>query len=655
MCQVCASFRPWQAGCDYEGLTRGGTDVAAGRSDKPHLGVGAIVDLLLLDYWGATEPAGWDRQVGDTITYDVDALSSPARRLAHAAFDEWAEVTGLRFVERSRGADIRFTDWDDGAYAELDRDWDGTITGARVNVDAAWTRLHSNDYDSYNFQTFLHEIGHALGLGHPGVYNGEGVEYEADAEFRNDSWQMSVMSYFDQEEAGTRADYATAITPMIADVAAVHRLYGTPKVHNRDSVYGEGSNVGGMIGRALGFDRPVAVTIVDTGGHDRIDLGSQRAGQRIELRDGYQSDVGGLKGNVLIALGSVIEDVRVGRGDDRVRGNEVANRIDLGRGDDRAHGLEGDDRINGARGADRLSGGEGDDKLFGSTGRDRLEGDEGDDVLIGGDGEDRIWGHEGEDRLVGGEDRDELRGGRDDDRLIGGGGNDLAMGGGGADELSGGRGADVLIGGGGHDRLDGGAGHDDLRGGSGRDHLVGGSGRDELDGAGGADTLFGSGGADYMSGGGGDDVLWSGGGGDDVNGGGGDDKLCGQGGDDRLQAGVGDDLVYGHAGDDMLWGGPGDDVLSGGAGRDMFTFAGRYDDWYDQCDNGGRDTVIDFTPGEDTLALSRSLGIRNARDFFGDHAEQVGRHVVVTYDAGQVILRDVDLVALSADDFAFGY
>ncbi|MEL6437481.1 MAG: hypothetical protein AAFP99_11895, partial [Pseudomonadota bacterium] len=44
----------------------------------------------------------------------------------------------------------------------------------------------------------LHEFGHALGLRHQGDYNYNGtpITYQDGAYFSNDSWQLSVMSYF---------------------------------------------------------------------------------------------------------------------------------------------------------------------------------------------------------------------------------------------------------------------------------------------------------------------------------------------------------------------------------------------------------------------------------------------------------------------------
>jgi Ca2+-binding RTX toxin-like protein len=83
----------------------------------------------------------------------------------------------------------------------------------------------------------------------------------------------------------------------------------------------------------------------------------------------------------LDVIGTDVENLTGGGGDDSLRGNASANII---------HGGAGIDTIEGGAGNDTLYGDLGADKLYGGAGNDMLVGGNGQDLLIGGDGDDFI-------------------------------------------------------------------------------------------------------------------------------------------------------------------------------------------------------------------------------------------------------------------------
>lgn len=209
---------------------------------------------------------------------------------------------------------------------------------------------------------------------------------------------------------------------------------------------------------------------------------------------------------------------------------------------------------------------------------------------------------DGDDIFTGNKFRDLIRAGTGDDHLHGNGGRDTLYGEAGEDRLDGGRGGDVLSGGGGSDRLNGGDGRDSLAGGGGGDVLDAGRGHDGLEGGAGADTLR------------------------------------GRSGRDDLRGGAGRDGLFGDGGADTLAGGGGGDTLTGGSGADTFVFA-RGD---------GRDTITDFAPGRDEIAIGKG-----ASRFAQLEIRQVGEDSVVEFANVRIFLEDVRAARLDAEDFLF--
>jgi serralysin len=298
-----------------------------------------IATQLTQTYWGGTQRA-WNVQAGGTLTVNITALTAAGQTLAREALALWSDATGIRFSEVASGGQITFDDNEDGAFASSSIQA-GVIISSRINVSESWL-ANGSTIRSYAFQTYLHEIGHALGLGHGGPYNST-ADYAQDASYANDSWATTVMSYFDQTEntyfAGLSFSRQFAVSPLVADIVATTRLYGTATgTRTGDTVYGVGNTSGRAVYDAAPTASPLTVTIVDHGGTDTLNFSIYSANQNINLNSETFSNVGGRTGNLSIARGTVIENAVGGSGNDTLTGNGVANRLTGGTGNDTING-----------------------------------------------------------------------------------------------------------------------------------------------------------------------------------------------------------------------------------------------------------------------------------------------------------------------------
>ena len=164
----------------------------------------------------------------------------------------------------------------------------------------------------YGLQTLNHELGHTLGLSHPGNYNfgddsdGDGIpdpiNYSTDAEYFQDSNQFSIMSYFDSFETGAQnvdwnvMRFVYPSTPMVDDVYVIQQKYGADMTtRTGDTTYGFNAT-GDVWNPAMSFHSGEMLTIFtiwDAGGNDTLDLSGYYTPSVIDLREGAYSSAGG--------------------------------------------------------------------------------------------------------------------------------------------------------------------------------------------------------------------------------------------------------------------------------------------------------------------------------------------------------------------------
>jgi serralysin len=525
----------------------------------------------------------------------------------------------------------------------------------------------------FAIETYLHEIGHSLGLTHPGDYNGT-ANYDLDATHAQDTQEYTVMSYFQAGADGSGTDHigtagrSYGATPLLHDILAIQTIYGADMTtRTGDTTYGFNSTAGHDAFDFTINTNPV-IAIWDAGGTDKIDASGWGTDQVIDLNAGAFSSVGQMTRNVAIAFGATIERAVGGGGNDTLIGNAASNVFWGNAGNDTVSGGDGVDVVFGGAGADIIDGGNGEDFIRFASAASRVIvnlqdgigtlGEAAGDTYVniehlsGSAFDDQLSGDAGHNQIFGGDGNDVIRGFGTNDFLLGEGGDDTIEGGTGNDVMRGGAGADILDGGSGSDwaqyltaasavsvdlsqgigltgeaagdtfisieNLAGSAFADQLTGDDGRNIFLGGNGADTITGNGGNDMIRGEAGADILLGGLGDDTLVGGAGADQLDGGGGKDWAdyadSSAAVDVSLTRGTG---IGGDAQGDTLtaieWlmGSAFDDVIEGDSGVNIL----RGGAGADRITGGGNEDYITGHGGADTFIFGLSHGIDRVFDF----------------------------------------
>ncbi|QFT30416.1 Bifunctional hemolysin/adenylate cyclase precursor [Labrenzia sp. THAF82] len=270
--------------------------------------------------------------------------------------------------------------------------------------------------------TYIHELGHALGLDHPHQSHNGTISLGGNGRSLPEPYTMkqTVTSYTLPPGVGWDTDHGLPVTPMALDIAALQELYDEDTdTHKGSTTYNlfapadgsvpildrDGNDGSVSIGRAyysiwdvnndevsdeivysgansvlINLNDATLDTTLDQTGQDVIDDLKQSAvwaqlhstltreiedpnvhsgGYFSQVLDGQGLGNEAIKGGYSIANGVIIENASGGSGADLLIGNEFDNELSGGAEDDFIFGIGGNDTLVGGEGSDTLDGGKG--------------------------------------------------------------------------------------------------------------------------------------------------------------------------------------------------------------------------------------------------------------------------------------------------------